>query len=157
MKKRIFYFLTIGVFLASCGSGEAVNEDLEKLTQRRDSLKSVLAEVNEQIQVLDTTSTENNIPLVTASKVKVEDFVHKVEVPGTVETDLNAVINAESSGVIKRVHIKEGQRVSKGQTLITIDSEILASTMAELETSLELANYMFEKQQELKDLSLIHI
>jgi membrane fusion protein (multidrug efflux system) len=35
--------------------------------------------------------------------------------------------------------------------LITIDSEMLASTIDEIETSLEMANYMFEKQQKLMD------
>jgi membrane fusion protein (multidrug efflux system) len=68
-----------------------------------------------------------------------------------VETDENVLVTAESQGTIRAIHVKEGQRVSKGQPLITIDSEILASTIDEVETSLEMANYMFEKQQKLMD------
>lgn len=150
MKKKFLYFLTVGALVASCGQSEPVNEDLNRLTAKRDSLKAELNEINVKIEALDTAKSVL-IPIVTGSKVVVEDFVHRVEVPGTVETDQNALINAESSGSIKRIHVKEGQRVSKGQTLITIDSEILSSTMEELKTSLELADYMFEKQQELKD------
>lgn len=149
MKQKFIYFITVGVILSSCGSNET-EQALADLESKRDSLKAELAIVNEKIQALDTT-TAINFPIVTAEKVKVEDFQHKVQIPGTVDSDMNALINAESSGVIQQIHVKEGQTVSKGQVLITIDSEILASTMNELETSLDLANYMFEKQQELKD------
>lgn len=148
MKKKLFYFITVGAVLASCGSAE-INENLAQLEAKRDSLKSELTLVNEKIQELDTTKNVV-IPIVTASNATIQDFVHKVEVPGTVDSDMNAIINAESSGVIEKIHVKEGQTVSKGQTLVTIDSEILASNINELETSLELANYMFEKQEELK-------
>jgi RND family efflux transporter MFP subunit len=98
----------------------------------------------------DTTKLVSN-PIVTASKISVEDFVHKVEVPGTVETDENALITAEASGTIEVVHVKQGQKVSKGQVLVTIDSEILASNIDEVETALELATYMFEKQKKLQE------
>jgi RND family efflux transporter MFP subunit len=134
--------------IASCG--QETPTKLDELITKRDSLKLVLADLNAQIEALDT-SKSSVIPMVTTSVVKIEDFVHKVRVPGTVETDENALINSEASGVIKQIHVKEGARVTKGQVLITIDSEILSATMDELETSLELANYMFEKQTSLKE------
>lgn len=149
MKKRIIYFIAVGTLIVSCGAPEG-DLELEALKLKRDSLKTALAEINLKIQEMDTTTTLI-VPLVSAQKVEIKDFVHQVEVPGTVETDQHALINAESSGVIQQIHIREGDRVSKGQTLITIDSEILSSTMDELKTSLELAEYMFDKQQELKD------
>lgn len=139
----------MSALLVACGPAET-SADLAALESKRDSLKAELAVVNSRIQELDTTKNIV-IPIVSASKAKVQDFVHKVEVPGTVETDQNALINAEASGVIEKIHVKEGQKVSKGQTLLTIDSEILASNIDELETSLELAEYMFKKQQELMD------
>jgi membrane fusion protein (multidrug efflux system) len=148
MKKYIIYFTFIPFLIASCG--QETPTKLDELITKRDSLKLVLADLNMQIEALDT-SKSSVIPMVTTSVVKIEDFVHKVRVPGTVETDENALINSEASGVIKQIHIKEGDRVSKGQVLVTIDSEILAATMDELETSLELATYMFEKQTALKE------
>ncbi|NOQ75589.1 MAG: efflux RND transporter periplasmic adaptor subunit [Crocinitomix sp.] len=149
MKKKFIYFIALGSFLAACGPAET-NPELDALNSKRDSLKVELALVDAQILELDTAKVEM-IPIVTADKVSVQDFVHQVDIPGTVETDQNALINAEASGVIQRIHVREGQTVSKGQTLMTIDSEILASTMGELEAALELADYMFDKQQTLKD------
>lgn len=150
MKNKFIYGIALVALLSSCGGTETVNEELDSLISKRDSLKAELAILNEQIKEMDTTRTEST-PLVTASTVEIEDFVHKIEVPGTVETDKNAMITAEASGMIKQIHVKEGQNVSQGQALVTIDSEILASSIEELETSLELATYMFEKQQKLMD------
>lgn len=150
MKKKFIYFVALGAFLTACGGAVEENLELEALNSKRDSLKAELIIVSEQIQAMDTISVVT-LPLVSASKIMLEKFVHKVEVPGTVETDQNALVTAEANGVIKKIHVKEGQRVSKGQSLITIDSEILASTIEEMETSLDLAEYMFNKQQKLMD------
>lgn len=150
MKKEWVYALMIGATMVACQGGGESNSDLDALISKRDSLKTVLAEVNAEIEAMDTTKVVST-PLVTVTTIRMEDFSHKVEVPGTVETDLNSLINAEASGVITKIHVKEGQKVTKGQSLISIDAEILSSNIAELETSLELAEYMFEKQQRLMD------
>jgi len=150
MKKELLYALMIGATMVACQGGEESNPGLDSLISKRDSLKTLLAEINADIAELDTAATKV-MPLVTATTIRIEDFAHKVEVPGTVETDLNALINAEASGVITKIHIKEGQKVTKGQALISIDAEILSSNISELETSLELAEYMYEKQQRLMD------
>ena len=91
------------------------------------------------------------IPLVTVENVTEKDFKHEITIQGSVDSDKDALINAEASGVIKTIHVKEGQKVSKGQSLITIDSQVLQSTIEEVENSLELATYMFNKQQKLMD------
>mgnify|MGYP000658933302 CR=1 FL=1 len=150
MKNKFIYGIALAALVSACGTPEVANESLDALNSKRDSLKAELIIVSEQIQEMDTSQTVS-VPLVTTSEIKIEKFVHKVEVPGTVETDKNSLVNSEANGVIKQIHVKEGQKVSKGQALITIDSEILASTIQEMETALELADYMFEKQEKLKD------
>jgi len=150
MKKELIYALVMGATMVACQGGDEMNPTLEGLISKRDSLKAVLTEVNAEIAELDTTQ-RTTTPLVTATTVVVEDFSHKVEVPGAVETDQNALMNAEASGVIKTIHVKEGEKVRKGQALVSIDAEILSSNIEELKTSLELAEYMFEKQQRLMD------
>jgi membrane fusion protein (multidrug efflux system) len=142
--------LFTGLILASCGGSQSGEESLEQLIIKRDELKKELTLLNEKIAALDTAEVDMT-PIVTSSQVEQKDFVHKVEVQGSVETDENVLVTAESQGTIRAIHVKEGQRVSKGQPLITIDSEILASTIDEVETSLEMADYMFQKQQKLMD------
>ncbi len=139
-----------GLVIASCGGGGTGDATLDKLISQRDSLKSQLATVNGQIALLDTAS-EALVPLVTSGEVRIGSFVHKVEVQGAIDTDENALINAEGSGIIEKIHVKEGDKVSAGQTLITINADIISSSIDELETALELARYMVEKQKKLMD------
>ncbi|MEZ4923954.1 MAG: efflux RND transporter periplasmic adaptor subunit [Crocinitomicaceae bacterium] len=154
MKINKFFTLTVfSIVLISCG-GEATNEnensELNELIAERDSLKDRLTFINAQIAELDTASRVVN-PIVSAQAVVIKKFEHKIEVQGAVETDENAMINAEASGKVTMVHVQEGQKVSMGQALVTIDATILSSQIQEMETQLELATYMYEKQKKLMD------
>src|SRR3546814_5133289 len=60
-------------------------------------------------------------------------------------------VSAETPGVIRRILVKEGQRVSKGQLLAETDSQVLQSNLAELQTAYSLANTTFERQKNLWD------
>ncbi|UKN01951.1 efflux RND transporter periplasmic adaptor subunit [Paracrocinitomix mangrovi] len=150
--KRLLPIMLMSLVVASCGgnSTEAESPALEALKAERDSLKSRLTEINEKIQALDTNTRIIN-PLVSAEEVAVKKFKHKIEIQGSVETDKNAMINSEASGKVTSVHVQEGQKVSQGQALVTIDATILSSQIQEIETQLELATYMYDKQKKLMD------
>lgn len=152
MKTRFYLVISLfaSLLLVACGGAPEQTSTLSQLITTRDSLKAELAKINEQIALLDT-SDKDLTPIVSAAVVEQKDFVHKVEVQGSVDTDENVLVTAESQGTIRTIHVREGQKVSKGQALVTIDSQILASTIDEVETQLEMANYMFDKQQKLMD------
>jgi len=149
--KKIITITTIalGLFLVSC----AEKSSLDELKEQQNELKKELNEISKNIALLDTTA-EEIILLVTSTEVMQKDFQHKIELQGGVETDQNIMINSESAGIIRRIQVKEGQKVSKGQTLITIDAEILQNSIEELNTALEMANYMFNKQKSLHEQGL---
>ncbi|MFK8039459.1 MAG: efflux RND transporter periplasmic adaptor subunit [Crocinitomicaceae bacterium] len=149
--KKVIVFFTLMLVIVSCGQPEST--PLEKLKITKDSLKLALAKVNAEITKLDTTKKEV-VLLVTSTEVMKKNFQHKIELQGAVETDQNILINSEASGVIRKISVKEGQRVSRGQTLITIDAEILQNNIEELNTSLEMANYMYDKQMSLNEKGL---
>jgi len=138
------------VILSACGGGEEKNESLEALESQRDSLKTLISEIDLRIKDLDTAAIDNT-PVVSSETVQIKDFVHKIEIQGAVDTDKNAMINAEANGTIRNVHVEEGQKVSKGQPLITIDATVLSSQIEEIEAQLDLANFMYEKQKKLMD------
>ena len=87
--------------------------------------------------------------LVKLDEVVKKKFIHEIRIQGSIETDKNILINAEMSGLITGISVKEGQAVSKGQTLATVDASILASNMEELKAQLDYAEYIFNKQEEL--------
>ena len=80
-----------------------------------------------------------------------EKFEHFFAVNGALEAIQDAFISAETSGQIQVVHVQEGQRVQKGDLLVTLNSDITRNAVAEVNNALELARTVFRKRQELWD------
>ncbi|MGM0478357.1 MAG: efflux RND transporter periplasmic adaptor subunit [Bacteroidota bacterium] len=149
MKKRTNSFIGVailGLALVAC----TPQSDLEKLKSKRAELKSEVAELDEQIRSLDTTQTKL-LPLVRTKNARVGAFKHQINVQGEVSSDRTVMINAEANGMLDEMKVSEGQKVSKGQILAEIDTEILTSNIQELKTQLEFAEYNYDKQKELFD------
>ncbi len=94
--------------------------------------------------------TEQLAPLVNLSPVKKKTFIHEIRVQGNIETDQDVLLTAEMGGIITSIKVKEGQTVHKGQVIATIDAAILSSSVQEIETQLEYAEYVLNKQKELQ-------
>jgi RND family efflux transporter MFP subunit len=88
---------------------------------------------------------------VTIDTISKSDFQHFFEVHGTTEAEKNVLLNSETAGLIRKVNVEEGQKVQRGQTLMILDAEMIAKNILEIEKSLELANFVFEKQSKLHD------
>jgi len=56
---------------------------------------------------------------------------------------------SESAGKIKAIKVERGQKVNKGQLLAAIDASVLLQNKAELETALDLAEEIYQKQKTL--------
>lgn len=139
-------------FLAAC-SQPAVEGDLQTLTAQRDSIKTVVDGLNAQITDLDAAiaalDTTASYDAVTAFEVNPDLFYHYFEVFGTVEADKSINLFPLNSGKVERIHVKAGQKVSQGQLLVSLDTDLMESSLKELETALALAQTVFNKQQKL--------
>lgn len=139
-------------FMAAC-SQPAVEGDLQTLTAQRDSIKTVMDGLNAQITDLDAAiaalDTTASYDAVTAFEVNPDLFYHYFEVFGTVEADKSINLFPLNSGKVERIHVKAGQKVSQGQLLVSLDTDLMESSLKELETALALAQTMFNKQQKL--------
>lgn len=145
--------LLLTLIVTACGGG--ADNDLSKLTQKRDSLMTLnteiiqeLATVKAHIAELDT-STRARVLNVTAMQLKPTRFEHFFKVQGVVEANENAQIFPEAPGRITSIKVKEGQKVSKGQVLMTLDSKVIANQMEEVKSRLALAKIVFKKQDDL--------
>ncbi len=77
--------------------------------------------------------------------------MHYIKIQGMVESDNNVLIPARTFGVIKKIYVKKGQEVKKGQMLAAMDGAIVENSLSELEINMELASTMYERQKRLWD------
>jgi membrane fusion protein (multidrug efflux system) len=159
---KYIYTLLITAFLfTACGGekkGKSVekliaSDDLEALIQKREEIDAKqqafagqLKLINDRISELDTIK---KLPLVTSVMVKAEKFDHFLELQGNVQTKKNLVIYPEMGGTLTRVYVKEGQSVTKGQLLATIDDGGLSQQVAQMQIQADLAKTTFERQERL--------
>jgi RND family efflux transporter MFP subunit len=152
-----YLIIALTVLAVACGAPsddnqnlEAKKKDLEAARKEFASLKEKIEKLEKEISEEDSTflQTENAI-LVSTFIAEKKPFEHKVEVRGAVESRKNVLISAQTIGEVERVHVREGQQVTKGQVLVSQNADVTRNSIAELKTSLELANSVYEKQSKL--------
>jgi len=159
MKKTIFLTLMYG-FVVSCTSTEKPNtqtlinqQNVEGLRARQAELvkqnNTIKAELNLVMDAIDRFDKDKKRSLVTVFAVQETAFAHTVVLQGVVKTNQNLMLNAEFMGVVKAIHVKEGQQVAKGDLLVTIDDGGLAENAALQKVQLDLAKTLFERQERL--------
>ncbi|UII29425.1 efflux RND transporter periplasmic adaptor subunit [Fulvivirga maritima] len=154
MRNTAFYYLAIITLLFAACSKEGLEAKKEQLQSYKDEVRELNTKIKEletEIAALDSTYgvEEGKAILVNTKVVKATDFKHKIEVRGSVESRRNVMLTSETAGTIESVKVREGQKVSAGQTLIVLDADILRNNIAELKTSLELAKVVYERQANL--------
>ncbi len=152
MKTKITLLAFLATIFIACNPS---SDELAELITKRDELKKELADIEKQILKLDTASVVEGVGLlVTIDTAKIGVFVHQIDVQGTIETEKDVILNAESGGLIRQISVSEGQRVSKGQVLMQIDADVISSSIQEVQTAIEFAEYNYNKQKELFDQGL---
>lgn len=161
---QIVTFSIITLFVSSCapmGGPESLIADLdskslEQLKEIKSELESgkkeytqAIRKVKDRVKMLQKDDKKRK-PVEVGPVVK-KDFAHYLTVHGVAEATNNILINPEVGGAIEIIHVKEGQKVSKGQKLVTIDNSTVVNSIAELESQLEFATIMYNKQKSLFD------
>lgn len=124
---------------------------MDQLKKEREALDAKIEALEAQVLAANPELARRKVFNVSADTITPRPFEHYIQVQGIVDSEDNIAVSAESPGVIRRILVKEGQRVSKGQVLAELDNQVLKSNLAELETALDLANTTYERQKNLWD------
>jgi RND family efflux transporter MFP subunit len=158
--KHIIAIATLSFFLISCGGDKKKSVDylvsngsLKELKDKRAEVDASIQKINEELKLLDERisqlDTVKKYPLVTSVIIKPQEFIHYLELQGSVDTKQNLVIYPEMGGILQRVYVTEGQKVTKGQILATIDDGGLSQQVAQLQIQADLAKTTYERQERL--------
>ncbi len=149
MRKLISLIIVIS--LAAC-SGNGPDAIQKKITERKKkvaSLNTEIVQLEAELAKKDKSTGQDLKTAVHVQELHVQEFDHYINVNGKVEAINEAWISPEINGQVKKIHVKEGNTVNQGQLLISLSTEITSKNIDEVKTSLELANQLFKKQNEL--------
>lgn len=143
---------TVGLVLVfsmtACGPSDPsqqIDDYRKKISQYEQKIK----ELEEGMDV-DSGNAASGQPLaVELLQLRPERFSRYFEVTGLMESVQDAEISPEINGQIEEIVVERGARVKEGQLLVRLNTELIEKNIAEVKTSLELADKMFEKQEEL--------
>jgi membrane fusion protein, multidrug efflux system len=142
-------FLASVILLASCGSNPEAQ--LERLKAQKEKINQQIAEIKTQSVQNGTNANPVRLTPVKLEAARNNEFKHFVEVQGNVESEGNINVPAESPGIVQRIYVKRGDAVKRGQLLAELDATIILKSISQVETGLELATTMYDRQKRLWD------
>jgi len=158
--KKILYSSAAALLFIACGTKQ--NQSVEDLVTQGnlENIRAKKNEISEQQKALESQANQLDsviallddnarLPLVTTITAKAQNFIHYLELQGTVQTKQNVLVYPEMPGTLQRVYVTEGQRVTKGQILANIDDGGIGSQLEQSKTQAELAKTTFERQNRL--------
>lgn len=148
--KQIVVIILLSLLVA-CGPGETGTRETELQSYRQK-----VEEYNKKIEKLEAEMKNEkkdaepmaSLP-VEIKEMTPEIFSRYFEVTGVMEALNDAYISPEINGQIKQIEVERGTRVKKGDLILRLNTDITDKSIEEVETSLELARRIFEKQENL--------
>jgi len=157
MKTRIYTqfigALAIAAIVAGCSSAEKDKPtQLSELKVQQANIAKEIAKLQEEIDKTVPDSVRNaRAKEIVVKEITPVKFDHFIQTQGFVESEENIQVSAKSPGVVTHVLVREGEVVSKGQTLAQIDNSLIARGIDEMKSQLELATTVFDRQKNLWD------
>ncbi|MBS1782366.1 MAG: efflux RND transporter periplasmic adaptor subunit [Bacteroidetes bacterium] len=135
------------LMLAACGGNQSGDKaaQLKKLKQEREDIELKISKLEAEV---GKTNGAKAIP-VSILTLEPQQFVSTINIQASITGDENVLATPQAPGVVKTISVSTGERVSRGQTLATLDASALQQQMQAMDAQLNLAKTLYEKQQKL--------
>lgn len=159
MNRIITIALAVMVVLAMASCGSSTKEkksilgdkkvQLEKLKKQQDELNKQITALEDEIAKLDT-SAGAKPKLVAVATVGTDTFAHYIDLQGKIEPqNYSRVAPQGQGGIVKSIHVRQGQVVRKGQLILKLDDAIARQQLAGAQARYELAKSTYERQKKV--------
>ncbi|HEY0897354.1 MAG TPA: efflux RND transporter periplasmic adaptor subunit [Sphingobacteriaceae bacterium] len=144
--KKILSIATV-LFIISCSEkSQDKSARLEELKKQRSDLNAEISKLESEVGAGKADSAQKEVAVLELSQAPFRSYV---KVQGKVDAEENVNVSPEMPGSVTAIHVKVGQSVSKGQVLAQIDDQVLRQNMAQVQTQLDLATNIFNRQKNL--------
>lgn len=148
MKAKYLGILLL-MIVAACAKPDK-KAQLVELQKQYDEISDKIKSLEDEIKKEsgDTLKIKGN--RVAINEISKATFIHCIEVQGKVDGDESVNVFSEGAGgIIDKIYVKEGQYVTKGQVLASMDDQVLQASLKSILPNLELATTMYNKQKAL--------
>lgn len=156
--KFIFSLALIFVF-AACGSKNNKEKQIRIKQEKIVKLKKQQSDIAVEIEKLETElyaldpslAKEQMAKLVALRQIGASNFKHEIQLQGKIDAENTAYVAPPNGqgGVVTAVYVKQGQSVTKGQTLLQLDPMTLQQQIEPLRVQLETARDVYNRRQNL--------
>ena len=143
--KRLFLITVIftSIFIASCGKKDSAAE-LAQLKAQREQLNARIQQIEQSLNGNGVKTASGKHVYVDVQELTYDTFQHFIQVQGTITSDNNILLPAQSSGVVKTIHVEPGDKIEEGQLLAELDDIELLSQKSKSEAALNMARAELE-------------
>ncbi len=147
-KNKLFTLILIMIIISTCRARDKQSE-LSRLEAQQEALSARIEKLKAEIALEANGSPQEEMIYVRGNEVHPDLFRHYIQAQGTVESDNNILIPAQSNGVVKKIYVRQGDLVNQGQLLAELDGAILESNINEVTNALQLVTTIYERQERL--------
>src|ERR1700749_1148294 len=148
MKNKLIY-ISIATLMMACGKPDQ-KTTLEALKKQKSEIETKISKIEEELAKSDTTKKEKSVEVV-AAPLAPQTFKTYIEIQGRIDADENVALSTEMPGTVTKINVKVGDVVSKGQVLAETDARATQQQMQDLQTNLDLAKQVYDRQKNLWD------
>lgn len=124
---------------------------IKKIGLQRNKVVSMSKKLKKLENELASLNKVKKLVPVAVKEIQPEPFNNYIVVYGNVEADNYAMISPEMNGRIENIYVTNGQHVSKGQLLLSLNTDAINKQIKGTKSGLELASTTYEKQKTLWD------
>lgn len=156
MKSKLYVtalsLIVTAVILSSCSSASKdKNTQLTELKAQQAKLATEIRKLEGEIAKENPETKKARMKDVGITQLTPKSFDYFVQTQGSIEAVDNILVSARTAGVISEVMVREGDVVSKGQTLAQIDNSMILRSIEEMKSAQDLAKTVYERQKNLWD------
>ncbi|MGQ9863027.1 MAG: efflux RND transporter periplasmic adaptor subunit [Bacteroidia bacterium] len=147
MRNLLIAVVTVWGCSSRTRSSENPQQKLQDLTEKIRKLQAEKAQLEAQLPK-EKTRALAPVPVL-AVRARKGTLTPKIEIQGQVDNKQSIILSAKSPGSLVRFYVQEGQYVPAGALLAEQESQVLRKNLQEIQTRLELADTLYQKQKRL--------
>ncbi|MBN1115691.1 MAG: efflux RND transporter periplasmic adaptor subunit [Bacteroidales bacterium] len=122
---------------------------IKKITAQKNRISAIQVKIRKLEDKLSSAHNKDDVRAVAVKEMVGEPFDHYLISYGDVDASKYAKLSPEMNGRVEQIYVTEGQKIKKGELILSLNTSAIENQIKSVETSLELAKTTYEKQSTL--------